>query len=451
MRRTRGLLNMVTAIALALLGSFGAGYYVATQNTVDPMSQVEGLENLTEGMPEDVDFMAFWNAWNIINEKYVPTVGTSTKIVSGDDKVWGAIDGLARSLEDPYTIFFPPEDLKIFESDISGNFEGVGMEVALRDGRVTVIAPLPKTPAMKAGVKPGDSIIEIDGESTIGLSVEQAVRRIRGPRGTTVALKVARDGEEGLVDISITRAVIDIPTINTSSLRKTTKTTIRSTEEKNPDGSVKTITEVVDTVEKVDDPSLRDDGVYVIALYNFGATASDLFRDALMGFKESGSDRLIIDLRGNPGGFLDSAVQISSYFLPQGALVVKEIVGADKVDRDHRSLGYDLLTEIPRIVLLVDQGSASASEIVAGALQQHGVATLVGEQTFGKGSVQELVPVTHDTSLKITIARWLTPNGTSLSEGGLTPDVEVKLDVEAFLQGRDTQLEKAVEILNENA
>lgn len=429
---TGGNINGLGVLILIAL-AFGGGYIVSDRtHAVDPITQVEGLDNLVEGLPEGVDFTEFWSVWNTINDRFVPTLGTTTPEVSNQEKVWGAINGLTRSLGDPYTVFFPPEDLSIFQSDISGNFEGVGMEVAMQNGYVTIVAPLPGTPAQKAGVRPGDVIVKIDGESSEAFSVDQAVRRIRGERGTVVTLTVAREGESDFIDIPITRDVIEIPTIKTSAVKQS-------------DSSSEKIT----TDSPAADPALRDDGIYVIELYNFGATSPQLFREAITKFAQSGSHKLVFDLRGNPGGYLEAAVDIASYFLPEGKLVVSEVLGAEKEERAHRSLGHTLLAgAYPEIVLLVDRGSASASEIVAGALKEHGVATVVGERTFGKGSVQELIPVNESSAIKVTIARWLTPDGISLSQMGLTPDVEVGRSNEDILSGKDPQFEKAVEILN---
>lgn len=351
---------------------------------------------------EEADFSTFWEAWDILNRKYLFPNKTTNQ-----DKVWGAIQGLAQSFGDPYTVFLPPEEAKMFEEDVNGNFEGVGMEIGIRDHVLTVIAPLKGSPAQRAGVKSGDKIFKIDDHITTDLTVEKAVQKIRGPKGTEVTLTVVREGESGPIEIVITRAAIDIPTLDTE---------------------VK-------------------DGVFIIRLYTFTSKSPALFRDALREFSEGGANNLILDLRGNPGGYLDAAVDMASWFLPSGKVIMKEDMGEHGEAGIERSRGYSIFNDNPRIAVLVDGGSASAAEILAGALQEHGIAKLVGEKTFGKGSVQELVPVTENTFLKITIARWLTPNGKSLDEGGLTPDFEVKRTIKDLEKGRDAQLEKAMEIL----
>lgn len=398
--------SSLIAIAIILVGaSFALGFFLGGERSTDASIN---LLNKEEGKPAAVDFSPFWKAWSVLNEKFV-TVGTTTEdAVTDQEKVWGAIEGLASSLGDPYTVFFPPIEAEIFESDVSGNFQGVGMEIGIRDGILTVIAPLKNSPAARAGIQPQDKILAVDGKSTARLSVEKAVMLIRGPEGTVVALTLFREGKDEPFEVKITRAVINIPTIETEK---------------------------------------RSDGIFVIRLFNFSGTSPNLFRNALREFIVSGSSRLILDLRNNPGGFLEAAIDMASWFLPPGKVVVTEDYAGKEEAQVHRSKGYDIFNDTLKFVILVNQGSASASEILAGALQEHGIATLVGERTFGKGSVQELVPITADTALKITIARWLTPNGISISAGGLTPDFVVERKAEDIEAGRDPQLAKAVEIL----
>lgn len=353
--------------------------------------------------PEDAaDFDQFWRAWNVINEKFVPTKQESA---SNQEKVWGAITGLANSLGDPYTYFLPPAEKKNFEDDVRGNFGGVGMQIGIKDGIVTVIAPLRGSPAERAGITAGDKVLRIDGATTTTMTMDTALSLIRGEIGKPVHLTLFRAGNEEPIEVTIIREVIQVPTIDTK----------------------------------------MKDGVFVIALYGFPSTGADLFRQALRAFAESGTDKLVLDLRGNPGGYLEVAVDMASWFLPAGKIVVKEEEKGGGGDI-YRSRGYNVFGDGFRMVVLVDGGSASAAEILAGALSQHGVATLVGTKTFGKGSVQELVPITDTTSLKLTVARWITPNGTNLSAGGLDPDVAVEITKEDVEKGEDPQLEKAIAI-----
>lgn len=418
----------LTVTALLLIGVvFFAGFSVGERR----IGSAEAAPSLAgKELPQDLssiatDFSPFWSVWKTLDEKFV-TAATTT---SSQEKVWGAISGLTASLKDPYTVFLPPEESKLFETEISGNFEGVGMEIGIKDNLLTVVAPLKGTPAERAGIRPGDKILKINGEVSTSFKVEQAVKLIRGPRGTTVSLTISREGAKEPFEVKIVRAIIDIPTISTK-----VKSTTATTTEELAKGAV-----------------VGSEGVVILELYNFSATSPRLFRDALRSFIESGSNKLIIDLRGNPGGFLEAAVELASWFLPAGTPVVIEDFGKQKEKRVHRSRGYNIFNENLKLAILVNNGSASASEILAGALREHGKAILVGGKTFGKGSVQELVKITPDTSLKVTVARWLTPNGVSISEGGLTPDVEVTMTPEDLEKKRDPQREKAIKLLTGEA
>lgn len=390
------------AVIIFAGGIFTSGVFVGYSNR-PAVEKVTNLYGKEERKPAEVDFAPFWSAWELINEKY-PVNG---KKITDQEKVWGAIEGLVASLDDPYSVFFPPSESKNFDIELKGQFGGVGIEIGIRDEMLTVISPLKGTPADKAGIKAGDKIIKVDDINTIKMPLDEVVNIIRGEIGTAVVLTVIRKDNDEPLEIKVVRETIKIPTIDTEQ---------------------------------------KENGIFVISLYNFSAGSSNAFREALREFTLSGSNKLILDLRGNPGGFLDAAVDISSWFLPAGKVVAREHFGEGKDDFLYKSKGYDIFNNLP-FVILVDQGSASASEIVAGALREHGVATLVGEQTFGKGSVQEVVPVTVNTSLKITIAKWLTPDGISISDKGLTPDVEVKITKEDIEAEKDPQLEKAIEIL----
>jgi carboxyl-terminal processing protease len=386
-----------------VVGALLFGFFVGREVGVS-QSELSLVGGMSVGQPAGVDFESFWDAWKILDERFVTSASTTP-----DERLWGAIKGLAESYGDPYTTFFPPEDTKLFNETISGNFGGVGIEIGIKDDILTVVAPLEGTPAKRAGIRAGDQIIGIDDLQTGGVSIERAVRLIRGEVGTSLALTLYRPSTSETMVIDVVRGVIQIPTLNTT---------------------------------------LRPDGIFVIELYNFSAPAPALFQGALREFAESGSTGLVIDLRGNPGGFLSGAIDIASWFLPIGKVVAREDFGKGLDEQVHRSRGYDVFTDAVSIVVLVDGGSASASEILAGALQEHGKAQLVGTQTFGKGSVQELIPLTADSTLKVTIAKWLTPNGISISDGGLTPDNIIEITQDDVDAGRDLQMERAVEILH---
>lgn len=402
-KRHAALLILGVIIAI---GFYNLGFNAGEKNL---SATVVGIDNMTEGEPLNVDFAPFWKVWNLLNEKYVPA-STTSKTTNNQEKVWGAIQGLTNSLDDPYTVFFPPVESELFASDIRGNFEGVGMEIVAKDGAITVVAPLKDSPAAKAGIMAGDRIIKIDDKETSSISTEEAVQLIRGPKGTRVTLTIFRNGIKEPFETKVMRDVIDVPTINTKEL---------------------------------------PGGIFVIELYNFSAQSPNLFRTALREFIISGNDKLILDLRGNPGGYLEAAIDMASWFLPSSKVVVREDFGPSQEEKVYRSKGYDIFNESLKFVILVDGGSASASEILAGALSEQGRAILVGDKTFGKGSVQELIDITQNTSLKVTIARWLTPNGVSISKNGITPEHLVKYTSKDREDGRDPQLEKAIELLKQ--
>ena len=362
------------------------------------------LDGTILGGDPPADFEQFWRAWNIINEKYVPPKKSDP--ITNQEKVWGAISGLAGSLGDPYTFFLPPQEKSLFEQDVSGFFGGVGMQIGMKDDLLTVIAPLKGSPAERAGIQKGDKILVIDGATTTNMTIDKALYLIRGEIGKPVVLTLLHEDNDEPYVVTIIREEIKVPTIETK----------------------------------------REGDVFVISLYGFPATGAELFRGALREFVQSGADKLVLDLRGNPGGYLEVAVDMASWFLPQGKVVVRE---EDKSGEGqiYRSKGYNVFGDDFRFVILVDGGSASASEILAAALKEHGIATLVGTKTFGKGSVQELVPITEDTSLKVTIAHWITPNGNSFSEEGIEPNVVVEITKEQVEREEDPQLKKAVELV----
>jgi carboxyl-terminal processing protease len=413
-------LSLAAASLILIFGSFFLGTYVGLQSHAS-VPTAENVVNKDVGKPDSVDFSIFWKAWSVLDDKYVPTHGIATSTlasttastsigVSDRDRVYGAIQGMTAALGDPYTVFFPPKESKDFQEQITGNFGGVGMEVGSKDGILTVVSALKGTPAEKAGVKSGDKILKIDSTITSDLSVDQAVNLIRGKKGTTVSITFVR-GQNKPFELKIVRDTINIPTIETEK---------------------------------------RANGVFIIRLFSFTADSPNLFRSALRTFLLSKSDKLILDLRGNPGGYLDAAVDIASWFLPNGAVVVRENYGNGKPEDISMSKGYDIFNNKLKFVILIDGGSASASEILAGALQEHGKAKLLGTKSFGKGSVQELVNITPDTALKVTVARWLTPNGVSISAGGLTPDVVVPITEDDIKNKKDPQLDKAIELITQN-
>ncbi len=372
--------NIVFALLIAIV--FVLGAYTGTKKSVANFLAPKQTIDQSLASTSTIDLSEFWDVWNLLDKKYP----FKKQAPDNQDKIYGAISGLVDSFNDPYTTFFPPDQAKLFNAQIKGSFGGVGMEVGVKNNLITVIAPIKNSPAEIAGIQAGDIITQIDDKKTDTMSIDTAIGFIRGDVGTPVTLSIAREGLNEIKKITIVRDTVKLPVLETSEQGK----------------------------------------VFIISLYSFSENSESLFVDALKQFKASGKTRLVIDLRNNPGGFLESAIGIGSYFLPEGKTIVRENFGNDTPEHIHQSKGYNLLDKKPRIIILVNKGSASASEILAGALSEHHVATLVGTTTFGKGSVQELIDLPDKSSLKITIAKWLTPNGNSISEKGIVPDIVVE-------------------------
>ena len=383
--RKKSIVTRGISFALVAAVAFGAGLSVGGTNSAAAVVMHIPLigDGLDATPDQSADLSAFWKAWNALEANYVITHASST-LPTTKERLYGAISGLAASYGDPYTVFFPPKEAKAFADNISGSFAGVGMEIDVKDGVLTVIAPLKGTPAEAAGIKAGYQIAAIDGKSTDGLSTDKAVSEIRGPIGTTVVFTIVRNGKP--LQIKVVRDTIQVP--------------------------------------ETDDGLDKASGVYHIALYEFTSNSADLFDQAFERFKASGSKKLVIDLRGNPGGYLDAAVDIASHFLAKGTTIVTEDFGGKEDNNVHTSLGYVDVPARTKIVVLIDGGSASASEILAGALQDNHAATLIGMKSFGKGSVQTLIDL-DGGSLKVTVARWITPAGHWIMGNGVTPDITV--------------------------
>ncbi|OGG76335.1 hypothetical protein A2950_01360 [Candidatus Kaiserbacteria bacterium RIFCSPLOWO2_01_FULL_55_19] len=405
--RKRSIVARGVSYALVAAVAFGLGITIGESGSSSAIvSHIPLIGDGLDATPDQrADLTDFWKAWNALDANYVITHASST-LPSTKERLFGAIQGLASSYGDPYTVFFPPEEAKIFAESISGSFAGVGMEIDVKDKVLTVIAPLKGTPAEAAGIKAGDLIAAIDGKSTDGISTEKAVSQIRGEIGTSVNFTIIRDGK--VLEIEVIRDTIQIP----------------------------------ETKDSVD----AQTGVYSIALYEFSANSANLFSQAFARFKVSGSRKLLIDLRSNPGGYLDSAVDIASHFLPKGTTIVTEDFGDTESNNVHTSLGYNDVPAGTKVAVLIDGGSASASEIFAGALQDAGVATIIGTQSFGKGSVQTLIDLDKG-SLKVTVARWVTPAGHWIMDSGVTPDIIVAYEKADTSEGNDSQVARAIKFL----
>lgn len=346
------------------------------------------------------DLALFWEVWGIMEEKY-PLAEPSEK-----EKIYSAIEGLVESYGDDYSKFLPPEESEYFNQSVTGTFAGIGAEIAIRNGLLTIIAPLKDSPAENGGLLSGDIITHVDDFDITGETLDGAISRIRGPKGSIVTLKVYRQGEDKEKNIEITRDTVVIPVLET---------------------------------EIIND-------VFVVYLYNFNEQAEAEFAKAMQEFKDTGLSKIILDVRNNPGGFLVASIDIASYFLPQGTIILKEYFGEGREDIIYRSSGHQLLQDInPQIIILQNNGSASASEIIAGALVDNGVAKIAGEQSYGKGSVQQLIELPELTALKVTIAKWLRPNGDIISEIGITPDHEIMPDYDST---EDIQLQETLMLFN---
>ncbi|MEA3398761.1 MAG: S41 family peptidase, partial [Patescibacteria group bacterium] len=390
-----------------MIGSFEAGLFISgknkivdsiiTQETVYMGKLLGKYNGIKPGiLIKDIDFDLFWDVWDAIEENYVDKEKLNEKKM-----FYGAIRGLVASLEDPYTVFMDPKIAQDFNNDLAGTFEGIGAEIGIKNDILTIIAPLPDMPAEKAGLKAGDKIYAIDGESTMGMNIDEAVSKIRGPKETNVILSVARDNQDGFSDISIERGKIIVKSVYTK---------------------------------------LREDNIFIIEISNFNEDTENLFNNAVKEALKLDPAGIIIDLRNNPGGFLDTAIEVASEWVDDGVIVTEKYTEEKKIE--HLARGRARLAGY-KTVVLVNQGSASASEIVSGALKDYGQAVIVGKKTFGKGSVQTLSNLSDGSSIKITVAKWLTPNGLSINDEGITPDVEVDLTIEDYSANQDPQLEKA--------
>lgn len=360
-------------------------------------------------VPATVDYSLLWKALEVVGTKYIEKDSINQQKV-----LYGAVKGAVESLGDPYTTFFEPKTLESFKTDLKGSFGGIGAEVGKKNNVIVIVAPIDDTPAKRAGLQAKDIIVSVDGQSTQDWSVDQAVDKIRGPKGTTVTLSIYREGKDKPFEVKIVRDVIAI---------KSVKLSYKETE---VNGQKKTIA--------------------IITLSRFGDDTKGLFDKAVMEILTKNVSGVVLDLRNDPGGYLQTAVDVASNWLKTGDLVVSE-AHSDGSNIKFNAQGTSRLAGI-KTVILINGGSASASEILAGALKDHNIANLIGEKSFGKGSVQELVDLPGGGAVKVTVAKWITPGGKNLNHDGLQPDFEVKLTEEDFNAGKDPQMDKAVEELN---
>lgn len=354
----------------------------------------------------DIDFKLFWETWNLVSQKYI-----DKKAIDPQKLYYGAIAGMVAAIGDPYTVFLPPESQKNIKEQLNGSFEGVGMQLGYnKDKRLVVIAPLKDTPAEQAGILPGDIILSINKKDVTNISLPDAVSMIRGPKGTTVALSLFRENEDKPRDLSLKRDTIIVKTVDL-------------------------------TMEK----TISGKPIAYVRLSGFGEKTDAEWDSAVSELMSKAPQGIIVDVRNNPGGFLQSAVYIASEFLNSGPVVLQEdSQGARqelKVMRDGK------LLKLP-LVIMINKGSASASEILAGAMQDDKRAILVGEQSFGKGTIQSTEDLPQNTGIHITTAKWLTPLGRWIHGVGLTPDVKIEFKADEKDPKKDNQLDKALEQFN---
>lgn len=369
----------------------------------EPVIQIGG--GSSEYSEENVDLDLFWDVWGMLEQDYIDIVDTNDA-----DRVYGAIDGMVDSLGDPYTAFMNPEESENFNQSLNSELEGIGAELTVRDGLLIVVAPLKDSPAEEAGLMPSDHIYLVDGMPTSEMTLWDAIMNIRGEPGTEVVLTVVREGVDETIEIPITRSKIHVPSIET-------------------------------VFEEVNGKNIAH-----VSLYSFADDTYLEFLEAIREIQLEGADGLVLDVRLNGGGFLDVSIQILSEFFEDEvkAVIVKNGDGTNEIMYTN---GKGDLVDIP-VVVLIDQGSASASEIVAGALQDHGRAVVMGETSFGKGSVQQLTDLMGGSSIRITIAKWFTPNDRTIDHEGIEPDVLIEMDQVALDSEEDIQLQAALDYLS---
>ncbi|MFN2147134.1 MAG: S41 family peptidase [Anaerolineales bacterium] len=389
-----------------VIGRLGTGSAPLTRIETQLLGDVTPQPTFDENPPENTDqlFAPFWQAWNIIHDQYVDQPVDDVKMMRG------AIQGALDALGDEHTSYMDPATYTQANIPLQGSYEGIGAWVDTEAEFLTIVSPMPGSPAEEAGLEPGDQVIAIDGEDVTGVDASLVVRQVLGPAGTPVTLTIRRESENRIFDVTITRREIVVPSVVSEML---------------------------------------DGDIAYLQLFSFSNDTSDKLREAITERLAENPSGMILDLRGNGGGYLFAAINVASEFIDKG-LIMTERFG-DGTEQTYEANGDGLATEIP-LVVLIDQGTASASEIVAGAIQDYGRGTLVGETSFGKGSVQNWIPLDDDGgAVRVTIARWYTPDGHQIHGVGLQPDVVVPITEEDIDADRDPQLEKAISILQEQA
>lgn len=407
---TLKLLIMVVLVGIIVSGAFLAGAVfrgrqipeqaVATVHADSPASPtvVVSSDDLAPG------FDVFWEAWTLVEREFYGEIPDS------QERVYGAIRGMVFTFNDQNTAFIDPARSALLREDASGSFEGIGASVQLDElGRLVIAEPFIGRPAAEAGVLRGDIVLEVDDQPLRGLSLYESVALIRGKAGSTVVLTILREGLDEPIEISVVRAKIEIEVVESRML---------------------------------------DNNIGYVSLSEFSSNASRKLLNAIEDLRDQGADKLVLDLRNNPGGLLTESVAVSSLFLDDEIVLKEQRKGFDR-EQTYQATGIRAVPDLP-LVVLVNRGSASASEIVAGALKDHGRATIIGEQTFGKGTVQLPHTLSDGSELRVTIAEWFTPDGNAINGIGIVPDIIAERTQADFFDNIDPQLERAVEHLSEN-
>lgn len=394
--------NKYLIIALGLAMAFFGGFYLK-----EPLMAM-AISRQTADPAAKLEFSYLNDVLQQLEDSFI-----EPEKIDRNKLVYGAAKGMVESLGDPYTSFFDPGETKSFQDDISGYFEGTGMQIEVRNERLKVVAPLEDTPARRAGILAGDEILKINGTSTVGMSSDEAVSLIKGPKGTKIVLNIYRNGWEESKDFEMVRDTIRVPSLNLSF------------------------------------KEVNGKKVAYLKIFQFSDILYGDFQKAAREIISENAQGIILDLRNNPGGLLDQAQDIAGWFLKNREVILKEEtrVGDKYETKDYLSFGPSTFASKP-VVILINQGSASASEILAAALHDNRNAVIIGETSFGKGKVQQLFSLADNSSVKITIANWLTPKGEQIDGNGIKPDVEVKMTADDYDNGNDPQLDKAIEIIS---
>ena len=398
-----GLVGMLIVVSGL---SFYAGInYGKNQRETIYLTELSGSINPPLSNEVKSDFNLFWEAWSVLKKDYI-----DADTLNDQNLIYGSITGLIDSAKDPYTVFLPPKEAERFEEDIEGSFGGIGAEIGIRKEQLIIIAPLNDSPAAKAGLRAMDKILEINGTSTVGIDISEAVSYIRGPIGTEAGLLILRKDWDKPKEIKIIRSLITVPTLKW---------------------------------EMISQPAEKN--IAYFKLSSFNSSANRLFYQASLESLTKGTSGVILDLRNNPGGFLEVAVDLAGWFIKRGDTVVIERF-KNSPEKIFKANGNEAWRNIP-LVILINEGSASASEILAGALRDQLGVKLIGAKTFGKGSVQTLQELKGGSTIKVTVAKWVLPKGEVLEKKGIEPDYAVELTEADIEKEKDPQLDKAIEVL----